>query len=116
MVAAQSPITRTAPTIQGTPITLAAVHGLAFDDFAGIAAKHRAEAEAAGQDTPELRVGDWVRMKGVAFNPYYQNKVFKVENPDVGDGRVLLTYEVSERSRKKLYCAPSARTLRPAAS
>jgi hypothetical protein len=56
----------------------------------------------------DLQPGDWVKLKGIAYNPEYQGKVFCVEVPNVGDGRVMVRFEMSNRLVKKLYLASSA--------
>eukprot|EP00929_Paragymnodinium_shiwhaense_P035511 TRINITY_DN19152_c0_g1_i1.p1 TRINITY_DN19152_c0_g1~~TRINITY_DN19152_c0_g1_i1.p1 ORF type:complete len:492 (-),score=133.55 TRINITY_DN19152_c0_g1_i1:269-1687(-) len=64
-----------------------------------------AACEAVDHD---LRAGDWVKLKGAAFQKDYDGKVFQVEVPNVGDGRVLCKFEVSDKCVKKMYMDPNS--------
>lgn len=63
-----------------------------------------AAREAVSHD---LKAGDFVKLAGLAMNPEYEDKVFLVEVPNVGDGRVQVKFQHHDKM-KKLFLDPSA--------
>jgi len=55
----------------------------------------------------DFKVGDIVKFNGIAHDPKLQDRLYRVEVPNVGDGRILVKFDESERVSKKLYFDPA---------
>jgi hypothetical protein len=78
------------PVVMGAPAAMPPPPGAATD--------------AVGHN---FMAGDYVKLAGLAMNPEYENKVFLVETPNVGDGRVMVKFQHGA-VLKKMYFDPSA--------